>query len=858
MAIVIGLSALVIAICIRFGWQRLLVEEKSPIWSWAERASWLTAVAGVVIAFLALSQGRRTSSSLTEPEPAEPENAARALRLPVDNRFKDRGEEVRLLLEALNDESTNLVFVTGVPGIGKTRLVRRVLDGLPQFRKWHEATPQTRPDVKVLVDDIEEAAGMAPADLRPDESVLARLELAVEALGDRSVIIVLDSAEHLMQGGELDVEFDEAFEVLMQRPQHRVKVVVISHRRPTPTKGSSWGSHAATGRSARVGVSGLPRMYFEELLVDLAGGRSTGPASLGKEVRATLYDSLHGNPRYAELFHAICVAETGPEAAQLLPELADVSANELDERLTTMLLANLSELQRCVVHALAAFATPVRVADLAELVGPEATASGVFTESAVRRAVDALYRGHVVRRGDGGLYYLPLADVERFASVLRSGAEHWTNLLLRAVTILTCRRVAADRIGRVEDLHVHFAELHALIRAEEFDAAFGLVRSIDAVLGKWNAGFLLLQQREQMAERLTDPDLKMANYNRIGYLHRLRGDRKEAGDAYGRALRYAAGDEHVLMKIYGNLAGMYLADGDATRAYGYFDLATRHTDPGVLSGALEGLARCHRLWGAYGPAIVRAREALDGAKSADSPRVVHIAVRVARWSSELGNNVDALKAMEDARLAVERHRDRSLRAVYLDAQAELLLEDAPDEAASVARRAVSIALPMRDPVTLLQARTTLCIAHLRLGDLRAARREVEFAIRYRDRYQSLVVLALQAVVAQQQGDAGTAREGFGRLLDEAATRIDRDARDFGARDMLGLAICGAKLNGTDPLDDAVAAFRRARSDTDLPTPKLITQLRLLLERLDERAARPGRLTPVLELMRSDRTEPERT
>ena len=90
-------------------------------------------------------------------------------------------------------------------------------------------------------------------------------------------------------------------------------------------------------------------------------------------------------------------------------------------------------------------------------------------------------------------------------------------------------------------------------------------------------------------------------------------------------------------------------------------------------------------------------------------------------------------------------------------------------------------------------------------------REIGRAAPYRREGRSLVVLALQALIAfRADPDGEDPRKLFAKLEREAVRRPERDVRDFAAWDFEGLAICGTRVGRAGSLDPAIAAFRHAR------------------------------------------------
>jgi len=194
--------------------------------------------------------------------------------------------------------------------------------------------------------------------------------------------------------------------------------------------------------------------------------------------------------------------------------------------------------------------------------------------------------------------------------------------------------------------------------------------------------------------------------------------------------------------------------------------------------------------------------------------------------------------------ADEHPEDPALRVRRLDGRADLLF-DADDfgKAKDVAQQALTSAQELNGPLTVLQARTTMAMACLRLDDVRTASREIGRAAPYRREGRSLVVLALRALIAfRADPDAEGPRRLFTKLEREAVQRRECDIRDFAAWDFEGLAICGTRVGRAGSLDSAITAFRRAREQA-VP-PGLNARMRFWLGILQTKASL-GQLDPVL-------------
>ncbi|MEZ7129793.1 hypothetical protein ACBR40_31040 [Nonomuraea sp. AD125B] len=807
----------------------------------------------------------------------------------------DRTEEISVLRERLMGGASGVMIVTGPAGVGKAELVEEVLwhlehavPGPPLTSRprvvRHEVVPDLGQDagidVGVLVADIENLSDDDAA-LRKaiglQHSPLDQLTAALEKHRDTPVVIALKHAECLFDPVTRqlrDPELDEAFEILTKNTQHQVSVVLTMRHPPKSLGRGTWPERW------QIAVKGLRPGDFLEYVKRLAGEET-----LVSNAVAGLHGLLQGNPRNTQL--ACAAFRFAREAPHELA--AEISHRKSRDGvlgfLIQRLIAGLNPLERRALEALDAYGTSVRLDAVCALVVEEHHEPHPSDD--VENALTKLVERHLAVKTAQGEYRLSLSEAERKWAGLPNGTgpadDRSYELLRRAGYELHDRRVTRPR--SLADLRVALAELRALMRAGDlWDRAYNRVEDeLDPELRKRNCVSLLLETREKLRGKLGSERREMANHNALGELYASRGDFTNANQAYGQALEYANLLQSLPCQtvIRANWAGAYWRHFEVETAYGYYELARDdhdkllHSDPEVYRDLLplrmnifEGLADCHRHWGEYTKAIEFARKARSVPESEGYPRTpevrdlsnrsrVGIGMKLARWHLELGDREGAERLDETVRLELNGHGQDWLESVYQDGHAYLLLGRDVEEATRTAQRAVELAREFTDPVILLQARTTLCLAYLEKNDLDAAARQIEAAMPYRHRGGSLLPPALHALVAAGlDPDSGgdQADERFRLLLAETEERIQQDRHDVAAWDFKGFAGCGLFLYGEGELKDAIAAFLTARTTTrDVlgtrePTPGLVEQWISLLERLDAYGRPPGLLRPVIDVL----------
>lgn len=792
--------------------------------------------------------------------------------------------EREALTDRLEHGPFGVMSVEGDPGVGKSKLLDVVIDeiGTRGNLRFHRrpATAGQPMDLHSLVQLISKEP--APA---WTGSALVRLETVLRELGDDPVVVAIEHAESLLDERShqmIDPTLADAFDMLSTNASHRVSIVLESSHGARLPVAMNWPDEQT------VAIPRLEPDDFRTLLRAVHPRMDTALTELSEAQYEQLWECANGNPHLAEL---ICAAVCGDAAVMSLPDLlTDLlePAHEPAARLLELLLDGMPCASKAVMRALAVFRAPVGAEAIEDFIQEPDIRSRIRHTLKIlvgRRLVHAKQSRLAGTEEWADLYVLAPADADLIRQQIPEPER--ARLFDQAADILEGYEVARPR--SVDDLSYHFAGLALLLDAEYFGSALTVIDRIDRHLQEWNNTALLRDQRERLRARLGDPELERSNEDALGGIYVALGEMTLANAAYSRALALAgpAASPKVLARLHTDLAAMQWAANDIDMAQSNFEYASAKAkeagDPLATIGSIAGQTDCHRRRGEFATAIALAAEGLrdfhKGDFGAERPKALELAiglaVRLSRWQAEQDDFAAARKWLDEIpRLAGD---ETWHQATYLDGLADLQLamrlhetggEDElvgeVEDVATTARDAIAHAWRTGDRAVLLQARLTLCVAHLRAGRFPDADREVLQAAPFRAAPRHLIVPALRGLTARLTGDHDSARTHFIDLRNEAKARIaldtgilvdigtrgrvDNGAGDFGARHYLGFAQCGLALYKRGTVAEAVRTLRM----TDLPrrphAPGLVTRRAFLLKLLDRSAARPGMLRPAIEAL----------
>ncbi|MFF5233742.1 TIR domain-containing protein [Dactylosporangium sp. NPDC000521] len=437
--------------------------------------------------------------------------------------FQNREKEREQLLALLRSGGSDVILALGEDGVGKTRLIDKVLDRLQGEAQIirHEVYPSRAFGAGDFISSLERRLPSVDdaSQYRPMDPVMVKLRILFEKPATQPVILVIDGAEHLLDPRThqiMDDDLDDALQLLgggRSRLPQPVKVLLISRIRPDPTERNSWPLDA----SSLPVIKGLGPEPFKRFLQGF-DQQQVWFGDAEPEQFAELHTLTGGSPRAGELIYAIFMNTRHElELPVLQRRLPSGSPEHVRRRLIERLVKGMDDDRRRAAEVVAAFGFPVPVAYVAAVldIGER------FVHSTLKQLVDL----KILRQTWDKRYFAPPPDDRYILSGLPPDAADGPSR--RALYRAAARHLATQRpepVATVADLTIHRYEIDLLRRADEHAAAFDLISMIDHdYLHRWGFSSLLTWQREQLQDDLADDKRRTLNLDGIGYSYWSRG-----------------------------------------------------------------------------------------------------------------------------------------------------------------------------------------------------------------------------------------------------------------------------------------------------------------------------------------------
>jgi tetratricopeptide (TPR) repeat protein len=746
-------------------------------------------------------------------------NAAPAGR----SRFADRGEHVRELAGFLHDPDVRLVTVVGRVGIGKSALASRVLTAEAGEEWGADADGDRRPqaivfldsratglslehiyaDLRRLVDD--EAAGrLTEYWSRADVTLRESVDILLDGLGERRIIVVLDGLEGALDNGAISEDGLRTFvEACLERRDAPQLVITSRIDMSVPPEALS------VVRSVRL-RQGLPVADAVALLRSLDPQNDLGLADASEADLIRAVELAAGNPRGLEILAGILQDDP---AASLPALLSDERAlgNQVVDGLVAEAYGRLGSHEQRVLEAMAAFGAPVTEAAISFVVHnwfPE-----IEVRPALRRLVASYFTTATRSRGE---YLLQSTDqAHAYAQIPVDSAAgcgdgiwvggvrgpagyHRAAVESRVADYYASVRLPPGGWLSIQAVGPQIAEFEHRVRAGEVDRALEVLDTIGEHLFLWGNYTRLVELRQLVLELPARPDLRAKNLAGLALVTQVLGQYDIATRYYEQAVECAraAHDEDAVARYTGHLGRLY-------RNVGYMDKALSCSLTALASAESARNAEAVGLWrdrlGLVYVLLGRLEEARElheqavatarefGDRRGEGAALSNLGVVFLL----LGLTDQAERAQQDALALSQAIDDRRGIAIILGRQGVLADRRRDFEAAlSLHEQAWSIALELGErreqSYQLLgrgRARFGLGALDEAEADLRAARDlempETSYA----------AALALSVLLTARGGT--DASESFDDTIRRCRERLDRSEGLFGARYALAIAMAGA-------------------------------------------------------------------
>ncbi|MBN1890002.1 MAG: tetratricopeptide repeat protein [Thermoflexales bacterium] len=505
--------------------------------------------------------------------------------LDMTHTFKDRVRETGELCTHLGQENVRLISIVGRGGMGKTALVSRVLADLERG-----VLPTSGQGTELVVDGIlylsarstglsleriyadvgrmlgEPVAGKLAARWASGEiPLVAKVEYLLETMQDGLYLILLDNLEdRLAPDGTIADEGLRLFveRCLTQPGGARLIATSREHVQVVP---------AALRNARSIPLrEGLPENEAIALLRELDPQTELG-------LRDALEDDLRqavqltgGIPRALEIIAGILQADPTASLSHLLAD-RDLFGGQVVESLVAASHRRLGENERRVIEALAIFNCPAEETAIAYLLHPwypgldvrfclRHLVSGYFVSA---NRVTGEYSLHPLDREYAYRHLLGEVDTE----IENPPSYTRRNMELRVADFYASIRKPESEWKTIGDLAPQLAEFEHHVRAEDYGGACRVLEPIgNSYLYLWGHYARLVEMREHLTGKLTEPALQAENLSDLGNAWRALGQFEQSLKIYEQALSLVRelGNHVAEGQLLGNM-------GSACRSLGQFD-----------------------------------------------------------------------------------------------------------------------------------------------------------------------------------------------------------------------------------------------------------------------------------------------
>jgi tetratricopeptide (TPR) repeat protein len=815
------------------------------------------------------AEERRKNRQKKEQKPEMPVRMKTAVRfinsLPciAPTYFQDRHVETNQISDFLKNDVQRMMMIVGCAGIGKTTMVCRMLEALKNGKLPDDGGYLPLNGIVCLGENSTRKVNFSNlfADLcrlLPDETAKQlngvyrdpqistddKMLQLLSAFPEGRVVVLLDNFETKLDAETrelVDEELYEALKVLLDCPQHAVKVIITTRVVPYNL------TLVQPGKQYTLKLdNGLESPYAEDLLRKMDKDGILGLKNAPDDLLDLARKRTKGYPRALEALVALLNADWGTNLQDILSDTEKFLPEHVMEKLVGEAFSRLDSNAQKVMQALAVYSRPVTTEAVDSLLRP--FLPGVESEAVLNRLVNM----QLVRKEEER-YYLHPVDCEYALSRVPKGEEPdrdktgtppFTQFFLyhRGADYFKEIRRPQKNLNDIDDLEPQLAEIDLRYAGQEFDTAVWVLLGIDfKYLLLWGPYRLMIEMHQRLQGKIRDPRLQGDSAGNLGSAYRNMGKYQEAISNYDRAIEIARKrkDQWGECVWIGNKGNCYYELGETGRAIDHYehalDIGRKLDKPGEIAVNRCRLGLCYADMG-NGRAIKYYQDALaiyKKEKNSDprSEAITHGNLGIC--FAALGRYGLAIDHYRKALDIAEKIGDRATLAVnHGNIGHAYIMKNKFHDAETEYKRSILIA----DKIGYLQAqnesRCGLALTYLYRGDLDNAHVYVKEALNYNYPKNRHGVQTFLGLLLLRQGDVDQASSAFRTAITEAEKLLDHTGKNYKALDDKGLSLCGLSLcqKDDDYIQQAKEAFRKARTIN-----KAAGHMKQLLDFFDELA-----------------------
>lgn len=750
--------------------------------------------------------------------------------------FQGRNEQHQLIEEFLTDDASALLWINGRAGSGKTALACRVLDqvlhgvwGNMELKVPIDAVaylncgPHSKPDWFTLLDELWRVS-QSPSLPERERCFSSEVERLLHGLSERRVVLLIDHLDDLMNLESrtlIDSELHDVLRTVLSVTTHGLKLIVTSRVFPSDTP------KVQEGRLLSLDLGeGLPQSEAMQLLRSLDRDGTRGLQKGEEKVLTELCWRTQGNPRAIERLYNILKKDRGISPEMILRDEKHFLPEEVMDALIGKTYTDLDKVLKIMMQVLSVVEEPVKV-DGVECVFPH-----YLPDIDPRPALSRLVNLQLVERSDKG-YRLLEADRQYAVSQLVDD----TSVAEGDLTGVHLQRIAlhkqwANYFKGIADFR---AEFHSLYAAEDYAAAFHVLKELVGELSQQGRFEDAAQYCEQLAPKLEDVNQMLYCFSTLAQIYHRLGDLKGATECYQEWLRCARDkdDGKGQCVCLANLALCKQESGDLVETTLYCMAALE------LVGTPVGGAPEAHIWNVLGEvaaslgqisaAMQASKRALKLARDKLDRDIEVMALVNLGQHYEAQGNVD--QACDECNRAHNFAENNQYQLGESAAMRNLGVFELNRGRYKSAIRNLIMAKELADKTQHVQLQQTtrieLAAAQLRDSKLGDAEATVNEAVAFDTLFFNPEALSLRGIILQHRGKTAEATESFHRALKQAEVVLKRTPRYYRGLEVMGLSYSGLMLSEeTDEyLDRAIGAYEAAHYIANEPG---IVRRRLLL------------------------------